>query len=51
MKQGKKPSYGQRKLIESYGLDAHDWLVSKDTTTEMVLVHRYLDSVIRTLPK
>ena len=51
MKNGKKPTYEQRKVIQGFGLDAHDWLVSKDTTTEMVLVHRYLDSVIRTIPK
>jgi hypothetical protein len=51
MKTGKKPSYNQRKLIESYGLDAHDWLVSKDTSTQMVLVHRHLDGVVRTIPK
>jgi hypothetical protein len=51
LKNGKKPSWTQRKVIEYYGLDAHDWLVSKDTPTEMVLVHRYLDGVVRALPK
>lgn len=51
MKQGKKPTYEQRKVIQSFGLDAHDWLVSKDTTTEMVLVHRHLEGKIRIIPK
>lgn len=51
MKQGKKPTYYQRKEIEAYGLDSRDWLVSKDTPSEMVLVHRYIDGKIRTIPK
>lgn len=51
MKNGKKPTYEQRKQIQAYGLDSHDWLVSKDTSTEMVLVHRLLDSTTRTISK
>jgi hypothetical protein len=51
MKNGKKPSWNQRKLIENFGLDAHDWLVSKDTADKMVLVHRHLDGVVKTIPK
>ena len=50
MKQGKKPSWNQRKVLEAWGLNPRDWLVSKDTSTEMVLVHRYTDT-IRTIPK
>lgn len=51
MKNGKRPTYEQRKVLAYYGLDAHDWLVSKDTPTEMVLVHRHLDNQIKRIPK
>jgi hypothetical protein len=40
MKHGCKPTYEQRKLIQKAGLDSHDWLVVKDTSTELVLVSR-----------
>ena len=50
MKHGKKPTYEQRKLIQRFGLDSHDWLVVKDTPTEMVLVNRYVDQT-KTFPK
>ena len=51
MKHGKKPTYEQRKLIQQWGLDAHDWLVVKDTSTEMMLVHRCSEQTTRTIPK
>ena len=51
MKHGKKATYEQRKLIQRCGLDPHEWLVSKDTPEKMVLVHRYLDAVVRIIPK
>ncbi len=51
MKNGKKPTYEQRKVIQWFGLDPHDWLVVKDTSTEMLLVHRYSDKTTRTIPK
>lgn len=41
MKAGKKPTREQRKFIQKNGLNAENWLVSKDTPTEMLLVHRY----------
>ena len=50
MKHGKKPTYEQRKTIQDSNLDAYDWLVVKDTPTEMVLVHRQLET-IKTIPK
>lgn len=50
MKNGKKPTYEQRKLIQRSGLDTYDWLVAKDTSTELVLVHRHLDQT-KTIPK
>lgn len=51
MKHGKKPTYEQRKLIQRSGLDTYDWLVVKDTSTELVLVNRHLDGVTRSIPK
>ena len=51
MKNPKKPTREQRKLIEYYKMDAHNWMVVKDTSTELVIVHRHSDKTIRTLPK
>ena len=51
MKNGKKPSYTQRKLIEKWKLDAHVWLVVKDTPDEMHIVHRYSENTMRIIPK
>lgn len=51
MKHGKKPSVAQRKVIKSNGLNYENWLVVKDTSTEMVLVHRHSDSTTRTIHK
>ena len=51
MKHGKKPSVRQSTLMERWGLDHRDWLVVKDTPTEMVVVHRYSNSTTRTIGK
>jgi hypothetical protein len=51
MKHGKKPTLAQRKLIQKKGLIADNWLVVKDTPTEMVLVHRHSDTTTRTILK
>ena len=51
MKNGKKPSYTQRRFIEKRNLDAHNWLVVKDTPDEMHIVHRYSDNTMRVIPK
>ena len=45
MKQGKNPTREQKKYISNKGLYPSDWLVSKDTPTEMVLVHRFCAGV------
>ena len=50
MKNGKKPTYEQRKQLESWGLNPREWLVSKDTPKETVIVHRHTDTV-RTITK
>lgn len=51
MKNPKKPTYSQRKLIQEAGLDSHDWLVVKDTSTQMVLVHRHSEKTTKTIQK
>lgn len=51
MKHGVKPTYSQRKLIEQWGLDAHDWLIVKDTPEQMEIVHRYSEKTTRTIQK
>ena len=50
IKNGKKPTYEQRKVLEAWGINPREWLVSKSTTTEMVIVHRHTDT-IRTITK
>lgn len=51
MKNGKKPTYNQRKLLEKWRLDTKVWLVVKDTPAEMVVVHRHSDKTVRVIPK
>lgn len=40
MKNGKKPTARQKRLIAASGKNPADWLVCKDTTTAMHLVNR-----------
>ena len=51
MKNGKKPPAAQKKLIQQWKLNPAEWLVVKDTPTEMLLVYRYNDKTTRTIPK
>ena len=51
MKQLRKPTREQRKLIQSKRLNPDNWMVERDTTTEMVLVHKHFDSKKRIIPK
>lgn len=51
MKNGKKPTREQRKLIEKWKLDPAVWLVTKDTPDRMELVHRYSDKTKRVIHK
>lgn len=51
MKHGKKPTVAQMKLMVKWKLDPTMWLVSKDTTTEMVLIHRNFDNRTKVIPK
>lgn len=51
MKHGKKPTREQRKLMQSRKLDPAVWLVTKDTTERMELVHRHSDKTMRVIHK
>lgn len=41
MKQGKRPTVRQRKFMQQLHLNAKDWLVSQDTPSVMVIIHRH----------
>ena len=43
MKHGKKPTREQRKLMEKWKVNTYDWLVERDTLSELVLIHRHFD--------
>ena len=51
MKQLKKPTREQRKLIQSKRLNPENWMIERDTTTEMVLVHKHFDNKKKIIPK
>ena len=40
MKNGKKPTLAQKKLLQDNGLDSENRLIVKDTPEEMVIVSR-----------
>lgn len=41
MKQGKRPNRRQKKELEARNLNPANWLVERDSTTELVLIHRF----------
>lgn len=51
MKHGVNPTREQRKLLQKWKLDSSMWLVVKDTSTEMHLVHRHFDSTKKIIRK
>ena len=51
MKQLRKPTREQKKLIRSKRLNPDNWMVERDTPSEMVIVHRHSDKTIRTIHK
>ena len=51
MKQLRKPTREQRKLIQSKRLNPDNWMIERDTTTEMVLVHKHFDGKKRIIRK
>ena len=50
MKQGKRPTVAQRKYIQSFRLNAENWLVVRDNNDEFVIRHRLSDKE-KTLPR
>ena len=51
MKQLCKPTREQRKLIQSQLMNPADWMVERDTPTEMVLVHKHFNGTRRIIHK
>ena len=50
MKHGKNPTVRQKKLMTQWHLNFENWLIVKDTPTEMEIVHRHTGKT-RTIPK
>ncbi len=40
MKHGKRPTRAQKTLMKKWHLNYENWLVVKDTSTEMLIEHR-----------
>ena len=51
MKHGKKPTREQRKLMQKWKVNAQDWLVERETNTELVLIHRHFENRTKIVPK
>ena len=51
MKHGKKPTREQRKLMEKCKVNTQDWLVERETLSELVLIHRHFDNTKKIIPK
>ena len=51
MKHGKKPTREQRKLMEKFNVNTQDWLVERETLSELVLIHRHFDNTKKIIPK
>lgn len=51
MKQLKKPTRQQKILMQKMKLNPADWMVERDTTEKLVIVHRHFNSVRREIRK
>ena len=51
MKHGKKPTREQRKLMQKWKLNSNDWLVERETLSQLVLIHRHFDNKTKVIPK
>lgn len=51
IKHGVKPTVAQRKLMQKWKANTYDWLVERETPTELVLVHRHFDKITKIIPK
>ncbi len=41
MKHGKRPTVRQKKVMSEWRLNVENWLVERETTDEMIVVHRH----------
>lgn len=51
IKNGKRPTVAQKKLLTQQKLNPDIWLVCKDTPEAMELVHRHFKAITRTITK
>lgn len=51
MKHGTKPTREQRKLLDKWKVNTMDWLVERETSTELVLIHRHFENKTKVIPK
>lgn len=51
MKNGKRPTVAQKKLMQNHGLDPADWLVERDTPDEMHIVNRRNSNTTKRIAK
>ena len=51
MKHGKKPTREQRKLMTKWKVNTYDWLVERETSTELVLIHKHFENTKKIIPK
>lgn len=51
MKHGVKPTREQRKLMDKWKVSTMDWLVERETSSELVLRHRHFDDKTKIIPK
>lgn len=51
MKHGKRPTVRQKKLLAQKRLNPDNWLIVKDTPTEMHIVYRYTETGLRVIRK
>ena len=51
MKHLKKPTREQKKLIQQKKMNPADWMVERDTPSEMMLVHRHFERVKKYIHK
>ncbi|MFV0399092.1 MAG: DUF6906 family protein [Oscillospiraceae bacterium] len=50
MKHGKRPSREQKTILKRFGFNPSDWLISKNTSEELVIVCRFTGKH-HTIPK
>lgn len=51
MRQGKKPTLKQKKLLNERRMNPEDWLVIEETPSELKVAYRYSDKTVKIIPK